>query len=64
GDGDLDIAAIVGDLEAAGYGGWYVLEQDAALPEAPEPGAGPVHDVRRSLDFLATVSSELPRVAR
>ncbi|TDB71779.1 TIM barrel protein [Micromonospora sp. KC723] len=64
GDGDLDIAAIVGDLEAAGYGGWYVLEQDAALSAPPEPGAGPVHDVRRSLDFLVAVSGELSRVAR
>jgi inosose dehydratase len=53
GDGDLDIAGIVGALEAAGYAGWYVLEQDAALPGEPEAGAGPVDDVRRSLDFLA-----------
>jgi inosose dehydratase len=52
GDGDLDIAAIVGALEAAGYRGWYVLEQDTALHEAPPPGAGPVGDVRRSLEFL------------
>ncbi|TDB80761.1 TIM barrel protein [Micromonospora sp. KC721] len=64
GDGDLDIATIVGDLEAAGYGGWYVLEQDAALSEVPQAGAGPVHDVRRSLDFLLAVGAELPGVAR
>jgi inosose dehydratase len=52
GEGDLDIAAIVRALEAAGYQGWYVLEQDTALHGPPEPGAGPVLDVRRSVDFL------------
>ncbi|HKS97951.1 MAG TPA: TIM barrel protein [Rugosimonospora sp.] len=52
GDGDLDIAGIVGALEAAGYRGWYVLEQDAALYGPPAPDGGPVLDVRRSLDFL------------
>jgi len=34
GDGDVDIAAIVTGLERAGYRGWYVLEQDTALPAA------------------------------
>jgi len=53
GDGDLDIAGIVAALEAAGYQGWYVLEQDSALPGEPAEGAGPIEDVRRSLDFLA-----------
>jgi inosose dehydratase len=53
GDGDLDIAGIVTVLESAGYAGWYVLEQDIALHDAPPPGAGPIDDVRRSLDFLA-----------
>ncbi|MEY9838206.1 TIM barrel protein [Streptacidiphilus sp. EB103A] len=53
GSGDLDIPAIVGALESAGYQGWYVLEQDCALHGEPEPGAGPVLDVRRSIDFLA-----------
>jgi inosose dehydratase len=55
GDGDLDIAGIVRALEAAGYRGWYVLEQDAALPGPPPEGAGPVLDVRRSLDYLGTI---------
>ena len=54
GDGDLDIAAIVDSLEAAGYAGWYVLEQDAALHGSPPLGEGPVRDVRRSIDFLAS----------
>jgi inosose dehydratase len=54
GDGDLDIAGIVDALEAAGYPGWYVLEQDAALRGEPAPGDGPVRDVARSLAFLGT----------
>jgi inosose dehydratase len=53
GAGDLDIPAIVSALETAGYQGWYVLEQDCALHGEPEPGEGPVLDVRRSMDFLA-----------
>jgi inosose dehydratase len=52
GSGDLDIPAIVSALESTGYQGWYVLEQDCALHGEPEPGAGPVLDVRSSIDFL------------
>ena len=44
GQGDLDIAACVQSLEAVGYGGWYVLEQDCALYDEPAAGAGPVGD--------------------
>jgi inosose dehydratase len=53
GDGDLDIAGIVAALQAVDYQGWYVLEQDCALDGAPPAGAGPIDDVRRSIDFLA-----------
>lgn len=53
GDGDLDIAGIVAALEGAGYQGWYVLEQDCALSAEPPDGAGPIDDVRRSVEFLA-----------
>jgi inosose dehydratase len=52
GRGDVDIAGIVGTLDAAGYHGWYVMEQDAVLSAEPPPGAGPVDDVRASLAFL------------
>ncbi len=51
GAGDVDIAGMVRTLEAAGYTGWYVLEQDVMLPGEPS-GAGPVADVRISRDFL------------
>jgi len=57
GDGDLDIAGIVRALEDSGYRGWYVLEQDSALHAAPEPGSGPVLDVRRSLEFLSMAAA-------
>ncbi|MDP9395230.1 MAG: TIM barrel protein [Actinomycetota bacterium] len=56
GQGDVDIAGIVRDLEAAGYAGWYVLEQDTVLDTDPPPGSGPVEDVRASLDFLRSVA--------
>jgi inosose dehydratase len=52
GGGDLDIAGVVIGLEQAGFSGWYVLEQDTALPAPPAPGAGPAEDVRACLEFL------------
>jgi len=51
GRGDVDIAGIVRTLEAAGYAGWYVLEQDTVLAGDPE-GEGPVQDVRASVAYL------------
>ncbi len=55
GQGDVDIAGMVRTLETNGYQGWYVLEQDLMLDEAPE-GEGPVVDVRASRDFLLGVA--------
>ncbi|MGI8752997.1 MAG: TIM barrel protein [Acidimicrobiales bacterium] len=55
GEGDLDIAGVVSALERVGYQGWYVLEQDCALHDPPPPGAGPMLDVGRSIDFLTSV---------
>ncbi|QIK66670.1 TIM barrel protein [Nocardioides sp. HDW12B] len=51
GEGSVDVATLVRTLEGAGYGGWYVLEQDVKLAGRPE-GEGPVADVRRCLDYL------------
>ncbi|MEV0900011.1 TIM barrel protein [Actinoplanes sp. NPDC049802] len=56
GAGDADVAGIVAGLEAAGYSGWYVLEQDCALAGPPAAGTGPAGDVRRSLEFLTGVA--------
>ena len=56
GDGDLDVAGIVRSLEAAGFEGWYVLEQDVVLSAPPEPEEGPVRAAARSLGFLAAIA--------
>lgn len=61
GAGDVDIAAIVRSLEAHGYQGWYVLEQDTILAGDPaQGGAGPdpVADVLASVAHLLEVAKE------
>jgi inosose dehydratase len=56
GDGAAPIRATVDALEAAGYAGWYVLEQDTDLGAAePPPGTGPVEAARASLEYLSRV---------
>jgi inosose dehydratase len=56
GAGDAPIAETVAALEAAGYAGWFVLEQDTALASADAPPrGGPAEEVRRSIDYLRTV---------
>ncbi len=61
GQGDVDIAAIVGSLEAAGYDGWYVLEQDTILAGPPLPtDDGPIADAVASIEHLLTISGSLP----
>ena len=52
GQGDVRIAGVLAALEGAGYGGYYVMEQDAILDAEPPPGAGPLEDVRASVAFL------------
>ena len=59
GAGDVDVAAIVRTLEAAGYDGWYVLEQDTVLTAEPA-GEGPLADVRASVAYLAAVADAGP----
>ncbi len=54
GRGDVDFGSIVGHLRGHGYEGWYVLEQDTILTEAPA-GEGPLADVRASVDELRTL---------
>jgi len=51
GAGDVDVTGVVGALEAAGYQGWYVLEQDTIL-DGPPRDEGPARAVRESLYFL------------
>jgi inosose dehydratase len=54
GRGDASIAAIVSTLDAAGYAGWYVLEQDTVLAGEPPAGNGPLATVQESLAWLAS----------
>jgi inosose dehydratase len=56
GEGSAPVAETVAVLEEAGYAGWYVLEQDCALPTADiPPGEGPIVDVRHSIEFLRSL---------
>jgi inosose dehydratase len=54
GQGDVDVAGVVAALDAAGYRGWYVLEQDTILDGPPdgEGDKGPARAVRESLYYL------------
>ncbi len=51
GQGDVDIAAIVEHLQQHAYAGWYTLEQDTILTEAPRD-EGPLENARASVDYL------------
>jgi inosose dehydratase len=39
-------------VKIAGYRGWYVMEQDTVLAAEPDPGSGPIDDVRAGLALL------------
>jgi inosose dehydratase len=53
GEGDVDIERVLEVLDRAGYGGWYVLEQDIMLEG--EPDDGPTAEVGRSIAFVKDV---------
>ncbi|MHC8609839.1 sugar phosphate isomerase/epimerase family protein (plasmid) [Paenarthrobacter ureafaciens] len=58
GQGDVGITGIVKDLLAAGYSGWFTMEQDTILEGAPAD-EGPIQDVRQSVAFLRALEQEL-----
>ena len=58
GQGDVDIKTIVDSLEAVGYKGWYVLEQDTIVSSAPAEGTGPIDDARASVTYLRSLLGE------
>ena len=60
GRGGVDVAGVIASLEAAGYHGWYVLEQDCTLEAEPPAGSGPIEEVRASLDFLTSLPQPNP----
>jgi inosose dehydratase len=57
GKGSARIGEIVRLLEDGGYAGWYVIEQDLVLDEAPAPGAGPFENAARSLEYLRSLAA-------
>lgn len=56
GEGDVDFAAIVAALDAVGFDGWYVLEQDTILAAEPTD-EGPVKNVRSAIEYLRGLAS-------
>ncbi|PXX64167.1 2-keto-myo-inositol dehydratase [Nocardia tenerifensis] len=61
GEGDVDIAALVHSVRAAGYDGWYVMEQDTAL--RPSDSAElPSRDTERSLRHLVGLATGAARI--
>ncbi len=56
GAGDVDIAGVVDRLEAVGFDGWYVLEQDTILDREPI-GEGPLADVKASVQYLRSLAA-------
>jgi inosose dehydratase len=62
--GDVDIAAIVGSLEGAGYDGSYAPVQDTILAGPPDrrPAGdpGPMADVRASIGHLLAIARDRP----
>jgi inosose dehydratase len=58
GDGQIDVAGAIEAIEASGYDGWYVLEQDTSIEGAPPvEGEGPVLAVADSLAFVTRVTA-------
>lgn len=54
--GDVDLVGVIGALEAAGYEGWYAIEQDCFLTEDPPEGQGPVLDCEISYQYLSDLA--------
>lgn len=59
GHGDVDIAGVIRRLEASGFEGWYVLEQDASLAAEPAEGEGPKADALLSFEHLKEIATHL-----
>lgn len=57
GQGDLDVEAVFARLQGAGYRGWYVLEQDTALTDEPDPAQGPVAAARQSIEYFRRLTT-------
>jgi inosose dehydratase len=63
GQGSVDILGVVQALEAQGYQGRYVIEQDTAITNGmPLPNEGPLLQVTESMKYLTDVVA--PKVAK
>jgi inosose dehydratase len=56
GDGDAPVAEVVRALDAGGYDGWYVLEQDTVIDDS-NGAETPADNMRRSIDFLRALGA-------
>ena len=56
GDGDVDLEPVLLRLHAAGYSGWYVVEEDAVI-DAEHEESMPLDHAMRSLRYLEEVLS-------
>jgi inosose dehydratase len=56
GAGDAGVAETVRSLEASGYRGWYVLEQDRVVDRSADNGRGPMRDAEQSVAFLERIT--------
>jgi len=56
GQGDIDFAVVVAALDAVGFDGYYVLEQDIMIDAEPPAGEGPLDNARASLEALAALT--------
>ena len=56
GQGDAQIAEVIGFLDSIDYQGKLVLEQDVMLSNEPMNGGGPIDAVIESIDFLRSLA--------
>jgi inosose dehydratase len=54
GDGDFDVTRFVGNLNASGFAGWLVVEQDI-FPSSPERFARAIEDQHLNRTYLSTL---------
>jgi len=59
GQGNVDVTRVVSALEAEGYSGWYVFEQDTTIDEASAGTADPASQVAASIAHLRLSLAQL-----
>ncbi len=65
GEGDARIAAVLDALQAHGYDGWLVLEQDTAITgDEPTVAGGATRDARESIAFLHHMAQRTEEINR